>query len=69
MKHIAVQVKVFPSCNMIVNRGFKPNPKVSEVIQHYMNQLPEGITEQIGITTTYVQNIESCALFFNNSKQ
>ncbi|KAG2385807.1 hypothetical protein C9374_002956 [Naegleria lovaniensis] len=46
------QVKVFPSCNMIVNRGFKPNAKVSEVIQHYMKQLPEGITEQIGITTT-----------------
>ncbi|KAL9641425.1 hypothetical protein ABK040_013354 [Willaertia magna] len=47
-----VQTKVFPSCNMIVNRGYKPNEQVAKVIKSYMDQLPEGALEQIGITTT-----------------
>ena len=37
---------------MIVNRGYKPNQKVSEIIEKYMKQLPEGIMEEIGLTVT-----------------
>ena len=54
-------VKVYPSCNMMINHCYKPKPKVEQVITKYMSMLPEGIMEQIGVTESKLySSTESC---------
>nr|CAG4710815.1 unnamed protein product [Naegleria fowleri] len=54
-------VKVYPSCNMMINHGYKPKKKVADVIEKYMSTLPPGIMEQIGVTESKLySSTESC---------
>lgn len=54
-------VKVYPSCNMMINHGYKPKKSVKDVIDKYMKMLPDGIFEQIGVTESKLySSTESC---------